>query len=286
MVGCGVVFLYYELSVNTALLLYITGMIVSVGLEIYWLSKLKGGQIELDNSNKKEHVKVGIQLWLADVANTIIIRVDAFIVGVILDLKSVALYLAAQRISVLTTFIIDAVRTAIGTEISKSFDGDPSNEKYRIVVTKGSAMFALAGSIGVFGIIIVGYPLLALFGESYTDGYLIVLILTIGQSALIIFGPSALIMSMTNMERQRAIVTGFSAALVIALSWVGGVTYGITGIALSVAITMWINSSILAFLIWKNQKIISGILNRDSWEYFEWKNIHLAFNRVIQKLKK
>ncbi|MEW8625380.1 MAG: oligosaccharide flippase family protein [Candidatus Thiodiazotropha sp.] len=275
----------YEVDLEIALLVFCVSLLLSVLIEAYWIKNITNKNSSKSYAVSKNRKSLGMQLWFADIANTVLSKADAFIIGLVLDLKSVALYIAAQRISILTLFIIDAVRIVIGPEISKAFEMKCSPD-YRKVISRSAALFSLAGIIGGLGSIVLGYPILLLYGEVYTDSYLILIILTLSNMSFIIFGPTAVIMSMTDLQKQRALVTTISASLLIVFSYFGAVLFNVTGVAIAVVIAMWTNNGLLSYMIWKNQKVESGIFNREALSYYSQKNIVSLLDAYKNTLKR
>ncbi|MCG7896827.1 MAG: oligosaccharide flippase family protein [Candidatus Thiodiazotropha weberae] len=274
----------YEVDLEIALVVLCASLMLSVIIEVYWINKITITNNTKTNVVSKNRKTLGLQLWLADVANTVLSKADAFIIGLVLDLKSVALYIAAQRVSILTLFIIDAVRIVIGPEISKAFEVSHRPD-YKKIISRSSALFSMAGIIGGIGSILLGYPILLLYGEVYTESYLILILLTIANMSFIIFGPVAVIMSMTDLQKQRSFVTTLSASLLIIFSYYGAVLYNVLGVAIAVVIAMWINNGLLSYMIWKKQNVKTGLLNRDALNYYTPKKIIslLGTHKIIFK---
>lgn len=273
----------FKVDLEMALVVYCASLTLSVLVEVYWIRKITNKY-----NNKKYSFKnrknLGLQLWIADIANTVLSKVDAFIIGLVLDLKSVALYIAAQRISILTLFIIDAVRIVIGPEISKVFEKKEIIE-YKKVISRSSALFSLAGIIGALGSIFLGYPILLLYGENYTASYLILILLTIANISFIFFGPVAVIMSMTNLQKQRAYITMVSAGLLVVFSYYGAVLFNATGVALGVVIAMWANNGLLSYVIWKKHNVKSGLFSRDALNYYTPEKVYSLLDAQTKHLK-
>lgn len=276
---------YYKVDLEMALVVYCASLTLSVLVEVYWIRKITN---KCNNKKKylfKNRKNLGLQLWIADIANTVLSKVDAFIIGLVLDLKSVALYIAAQRISILTLFIIDAVRIVIGPEISKVFEKKEITEYYK-VISRSSALFSLAGIIGAVGSILLGYPILLLYGENYTASYLILILLTIANMSFIIFGPVAVIMSMTNLQKQRAYITTISAGLLVVFSYYGAVLFNAAGVALGVVIAMWANNGLLSYVIWKKHNVKSGLFSRDALNYYTLEKVYSLLDAQKKHLKR
>ncbi|MEW8341026.1 MAG: hypothetical protein AB2708_14355, partial [Candidatus Thiodiazotropha taylori] len=157
--------------------------------------------------------------------------------------------------------------------------------EYKKVISRSSALFSLAGIIGALGSIFLGYPILLLYGENYTASYLILILLTIANISFIFFGPVAVIMSMTNLQKQRAYITMVSAGLLVVFSYYGAVLFNATGVALGVVIAMWANNGLLSYVIWKKHNVKSGLFSRDALNYYTPEKVYSLLDAQTKHLK-
>jgi O-antigen/teichoic acid export membrane protein len=256
--------MFGTLNAFSALVLFVAGLFSSVCYELRSIAKLKLKPQSRQIRDIENHRRVATRIWLADIASVILVRADAFIVGAVLNLETAAIYIVAQRLAGLPYFLFDAIRMVIAPEISRNFDQSFDKTTYHSVVARSSAFYAIAGILGSAGMIVLGMPLLYLFGSAYADAYVLVVILVLGQLSLGFFGPSAIIMTMTNLERERSIYSGIIAILFVFSVWFGAVTFSIFGAATAVAILTWINSVGLSYLTWRKQGIWPGLFNPDA----------------------
>jgi O-antigen/teichoic acid export membrane protein len=93
----------------------------------------------------------------------------------------------------------------------------------------------LTTALGVpmaLAIILLGKPLLSIYGEGYAEGHMVLVILTLAQLVVGLVGALAgYLMTMTAHEREAAIIIGSAAALNLILALVLTPIYGAVGTA-------------------------------------------------------
>lgn len=80
----------------------------------------------------------------------------------------------------------------------------------------------------------MGYPVLAGFGEGFTDAYPLMFILSAGILAKAATGPADIILNMLGHHRASALSIGLAAVICITLNLILIPLWGVTGAAIAV----------------------------------------------------
>lgn len=273
------------LDVHSALLIFVGGLAASVSFELWRVRSLGIGMSNGEKRNPSEYRGVVRHLWIGDSANILLQRADVVVVGFALGLDEVALYLVAQRIAVLSTFFLDAIRIALGPKIARSYKSadDPS---FRQVIANSAFLIFTFGVIGAGLVLGFGWPILWLHNDAFTSAYWVLLVLVFGHLSLAVMGPTALIMSMTDLERERSWITAGAACLMVIVVSAGSYMFGTVGAASGAAIAMWLNNASLCLVIWKRKSIWPGIMNPDARSLFYPANIYRWLDGMFKPARK
>lgn len=251
------------LNATTALLTYIIGLTVAVAIEEVLLRRdrirksAKTIKKFVSTRHLKRHLSVGFGVWPGEMSNAVVAKIGGLVVASILGLEAAALYLAAERISALAEFLIDAVRYGAAPEIANSSNKD--HQQLQASVTKASALMLISGLVGSIGLLMVGYFILGLMGEVYTKSYPVLVGMIVGYLSRAVLGPVAIIMSMCGLEREFSAWSLINACLATVLAVLGTVTLGLPGAAVGFATAAWINSFTLHRTINKRLGIKCGL---------------------------
>ncbi len=127
--------------------------------------------------------------------------VDILMLGILANSHAVGIYTAANRIAKLITFILFAVNMIVAPTIASLY----SKRKFAELKTlaHGSTLLTIAATVPI-ALIIVLFPsfLLGLFGQGFRDGTTTLIILALGQAVNAFTGAVALLLAMTQYEKQ------------------------------------------------------------------------------------
>ena len=147
-----------------------------------------------------------------------------------LNLESSGLYFNAFRTAGLMTLFTFAIELVIAPMIAQHFHAGEMR-KAQAITAMGSAAgfaFSLLVFVAFFG---WGDWILGFFGAAYAEGWLVLVLLSVGLLFDAATGPSKIVMMMTGHERAYVMIFGsiMGAGLVIQILIIP--TYGVVGAA-------------------------------------------------------
>ncbi len=263
-----VVFIIYvfgfELNGTEALLLTSFILMLAMGLQ-FFLANRFGYQTKIYFSSLKPYVKKRWQIsfWflISTLISMIALYVDVVLIGFLVSMESAGLYFNAFRTAGLMTLFMHAINLVIAPMIAKYFYAKELDKAQAITSLCSWAGFIF--SIGIFIIFIFfGDLILSLFGPTYVEGKIILLLLSAGLLIDAATGPTQIAMVMTGHERAYVAIFGSIMLLSFVILFLVIPIYGIVGAAI-VNMTARIISQ-TAIVIWAKKKI--GI-NTSIWGF-------------------
>jgi len=166
---------------------------------------------------------------------------DVLVVSQFMGPGDVAIYFAAAKTMSLVMFIHYAVGSAMASRFSAlNAQGDREGLAGAIREAVNWTFWpSLAGSAAI---LLLGKPLLWLFGPSFTDGYPVMLVLVLGFLGRAAAGPSELLLNMLGQQRATACVSVLVAASTIVLNLVLVPRFGLVGAASATAASLLVGA--------------------------------------------
>ncbi|MEJ6477445.1 MAG: oligosaccharide flippase family protein [Octadecabacter sp.] len=208
-------------------------------------------------------------LWVVGLARILSQNADALLIGSLLGAVEAGLYLAAKRVAAMIDLVADAVRLTAGPRFAVLFARDPSGVDFRRAVAEANLLFLILVGTACMCLAIIGWPVLALFGPDFTAAYPVLLILIAGVASFAIFGPVGLLMTMSRLERARAMVTIgggiLSCAGVLLLVPLDGPFGGMNGAAITIATASYVTNALSSLIIYRELGLPPAIIDGDAY---------------------
>lgn len=224
------------LTVETAIGGFVGGLLVIAVLDsvrIAGLHRLHGAG--RDATDRPAWYRIARPMVLAEALGYWLARGDILIVGAMLDLRSAAIYLTAQRLAVLVTFVLDAVRLTLEPMVARRF-ADRDQAGLQALMARGSLASFASGLPIALAIGGGGWLLLGLYGTEFREGWPVLAILILGQASTIWAGPVAAVLRMTGLERALTTIL-VACAVAIAVVVPAGIHLGgVEGAAIAAAL--------------------------------------------------
>jgi O-antigen/teichoic acid export membrane protein len=210
---CGAVVL--ALNINTAKLV---GLYLSLSLGVtasffYWLA--------IKNLNTSGDLVNANELWQSARPNWVIILMSQavqwsapIIIGVYLVAEQVAYFSVAQRIALLTSFILMAVNLVVAPKFA-DFKAKNDIDGIRKTALFSVRLLVLSAMPIVLFMLLLPEFLMGLFGEQFKQGAIILQILVLGQAINVITGSVGFLLMMSGNERDMRFVTIISGCGVL-----------------------------------------------------------------------
>ncbi|MED5512150.1 MAG: oligosaccharide flippase family protein [Pseudomonadota bacterium] len=202
---CGAAVILFSAESASTAALYFSLSLGVTSCFFYWLS-IKN----LNNKGEKPEPK---KLWHSARPNWVIVIMGQtvqwsapIIVGVFLVTEQVAFFSVAQRIALLTTFILMAVNLVVAPKFS-AFHAKGDEHGIRKTALFSVRLLVLSALPIVLFMLLFPEFLMGLFGEEFKQGALILQILVLGQAVNVVTGSVGYLLQMTGRERDMRLVT-------------------------------------------------------------------------------
>ncbi len=179
-------------------------------------------------------------LWAAALAGTLLPQLSVVIVGVLLSPLDAGVFFAAHRTSGLLGLPLLAADMIGASVIAKAWAAGNRAEVQRICILM-SLGASLPTLCGIVVLAFFGGQLLSLFDPSYAAHKPLLLIFCAGALVNAACGPTAILMLMTERERQFVIILMLTQSAGLGLIAIGALAFGLmgAGAAAALAVIMW-----------------------------------------------
>lgn len=215
---------------------YVMACAISLAFGAYWWHVAHGWR-RAEKVPVAEVLSFGWPFFLAGVGTLILTWADTLIVGMFVDVRHVAIYYAANKLALLTSFILIAINAISAPKFTALHAMGDMAGLQRLAQQSTALMILLAAVPSLLLILMPGFWL-GLFGEHFDAGEHALVVLTLGQAVNVACGSVGLLLAMTGHEKTMRNILLTTSVLTVALGVVLAREFGITGVAYSTAIGM------------------------------------------------
>ncbi len=278
------VLFFYGIKLNGTQALLLASFTLSLAMIVqFMIAKYLGYQTQIHFSSLKPYIKKRgkISFWflISTLVDTAALNIDIVLVGLLIASESAGLYFNAFRTAGLITLFMYAITLVIAPMVSRHFHAGEIEKAQAVTSLCTWAGFIF--SLGIFTIyLLFGDLILSLFGASYAEGKIILLLLSAGLLVDAATGPTRIVMVMTGHERQYVAIFGSIMLISFAILLIVIPIYGIIGAAIVNMIARIIAQSAIA--IYAKKKI--G-LNTSIWGFggVNFKELAISLKQSIKK---
>lgn len=182
-------------------------------------------------------LRTSLPMLLMSSMNIILNQASVIILGFYRSSEEIAIFAAAGRIVILATFILMAINSIAAPMISELFHSNKQDELQSLLgfSAKGIAVFTALTTVFLMAL---GRPILGLFGHDFVQGYVVLLILLIGQAIKSLMGPASFLLNLTGYQDLTAKVMSFAVLISIVLNFLFIPQWGVMGAAIASGATM------------------------------------------------
>lgn len=189
-------------------------------------------------------MKIVVPMMLGGISQLVLYRAGLVILGTMADMKEVGLYSAAMRLANINTFVLTAINTVVAPMLSTRYQAHNIKEFH--FIRKKAMLWSMMGSLPLFfTIMLIPKYIMMIFGSEYTEGWLLLQILSIGQFINASAGPVGFSLLMSNNERIYAVSMAIIAVVNIVLLLILTPLMGSIGVAIACS------ASVIALSIWQ-----------------------------------
>jgi len=227
---------FKEVTIGGVIALNVAALAVTAAAGLFVLHRKALPPATASDVSMAGLVSASWPVLLTDLANGARSQADIWLLGILSDAQSVAVYGAASRLALLVPMPIIVLSTVTAPYIASLFSSGRQSQ-LQVMITRTTAFATILAAAAVLSYFVAGVPLVRLlYGEAYTDAYPLLVILAIGQLIAVIIGPCALMLTMTGHQKEVMLLTAGSS-VVLALLGVALIrVFGPLGMALANAI--------------------------------------------------
>lgn len=182
-------------------------------------------------------LKTSLPLFVICACELALQNADVLIVSTLMSPHSVAVYFAAAKTMSLIMFVHYAVGSAVANRFS-ALNARGDRDALKAFVRDAVNWTFWPSLAAAVVILLLGRPLLWLFGPDFLEGYPVMMILVAGFLFRSAMGPSEFLLNMLGEQNACALVLIFTAVLNIALNLALIPAFGLNGAALATALSL------------------------------------------------
>jgi O-antigen/teichoic acid export membrane protein len=243
----GAVAAFGTLSAPTAMALHALAAALAFAMGIVLLLRALPTEVRTATPAYQSRHWLGSILPLSVISGMQVInhQTDVVLLGLLSTSEELGVYRVAYQGSALVAFTLTIANTVIHPQITRLYHSGETDKLQRMITWSARAIFGFSlppAAIFVF----YGEPVLVLaFGERYSEGYMALAILCIGQMATVALGPAASVLNMTGHERDTARAVALAAASNVILNLILIPTFGIEGAAVATGVSLSLANTLL-----------------------------------------
>jgi O-antigen/teichoic acid export membrane protein len=204
-------------------------------------------------------VSIALPIFVVEGFFNLLTNVDILVVGWMMTPDRVAVYFATVKTLALVHFVYFAVRAG-GAQRFSAYHA--AGDRARLAAfTRDTLHWTFWPSLAMIALILVlGRPLLQLFGSSFTEGYPLLFVLSIGLLFRAAIGPAETLLIMAGQQGICAAVYTATFVLNVALNISLIPAYGLMGAAAATAAALVLEALVLYYVTYTRLGISCSII--------------------------
>lgn len=205
----------------------------------------------------REWFVVSLPIFLVESFFFLLTNADVLMVGFFMEPDDVAIYFATVKTLALVHFVYFAVKAGVAQRYAAYTHGEPDK---LAAFAQDTVSWTFWPSLAMAIVVLVlGDPMLRLFGPGFHTGYPLLFLLVVGVVARSAVGPAESLLTMTGNQNVCAFVYALTLALNIALSFMLIPPFGLWGAAIATTASMAFEAAALSFTVWRRLGIVMAI---------------------------
>jgi O-antigen/teichoic acid export membrane protein len=200
--------------------------------------------------NFGEWMGVSFPIFLVEGFLFLLTNADVLVVGHYLDPDRVAVYFATAKTLALVHFVYFAVKAGVSQRYAQLIHTGTKAELAEFVLSSARWTFWPSLFMGLV-VLVLGKPLLSLFGQSFTQGYPMLFVMVVGVVMRASVGPSESLLNMSGYQRVCAWIYGITLFGSIGLCSILIPSFGLWGAATSFAAGMVFEALALGVIVYQ-----------------------------------
>ena len=230
------------------MLFQLTGILAALSLSIFFVNNnIEKRYYKNAKYKKSEWHSVALPLLLISGIFSLLNYVDTIMIGIMSTSENVAIYSLATRFATLVLFILQSFNIVIAPKISEYYSEGNNKKLQEFISLMSKIMFFTTIPILLF-LIFFGHQILKYFGPYYEQGYTAMILLALGQTVNVSFGPIGFLLSMTKYQKLSFKIIIISLLINFALNVPGIYFFNIIGAACATTFSIIIRN----YLMWRS----------------------------------
>jgi O-antigen/teichoic acid export membrane protein len=235
MLSVGAMFTVWSLAETSSIDTVLSVMAGSIVLStVLGTDRLRKRMLPLSGTHRADLsglVSVAWPMWSTNITLLLLTQADIWIIGSFLTVDDVAVYGAAARLIMAISTSLMILNAVVSPVIADLFSRQHYAQLERTLRT-GTTLAAIPSALVMVVFFLAGEHLLELlYGSFYSSGYLILLVLGVGQLFNVICGPCGMVLLMTGYQRTMMIISTITSMLAIVASVYAAIHTGVLGVA-------------------------------------------------------
>ncbi len=191
-------------------------------------------------------IAISVPMFLVEGFYMLLTNVDILLVGWFMPPEQVAIYFAAVKTLAIVHFVYFGVRAAAANRFSRYwFAGERGKLEHFV---RDTLHWTFWPSLLVAGaLLVVGKPLLSLFGPSFVAGYPLLFVFVLGLLARASVGAAESLLTMANQQRLCAAIYAGVFTVNVVLNVVLVPMWGLMGAAAATSVALFVEAVALYF---------------------------------------
>ena len=233
---------------------YTTSVVQLAGVTRRIDLKLPGGPMAI---HLGQWFMISLPIFLVESFFFLLTNADVLMVGFYLQPDDVAVYFATVKTLALVHFVYFAVKAGVATRYAQFMHGQPDR---LAAFARETVSWTFWPSLAMAALVLVlGEPMLTLFGPEFVAGYPLLFLLVLGVVARAAVGPCESLLTMTGNQNICAFVYALTLALNIGLNVALIPHFHLWGAAMSTAFAMFFEAAALSYTVWRRFGIVMAI---------------------------
>ena len=199
-------------------------------------------------------LKISLPIFLVESFFFLLTNADVLMVGFYMDPDKVAVYFATVKTLALVHFVYFAVKAGVAQRYAQIAHGEP--EKLSAFARETVSWTFWPSLLMGMLVLLLGEPLLGMFGPGFADGYPLLFLLVAAVVARSAVGPCESLLTMSGYQNVCAMVYAATLALNIGLNVILIPAFGLWGAAIATSAAMIFEATALSFTVWRKLGIV------------------------------
>ena len=207
----------------------------------------------------RQWIIVSLPIFLVESFFFLLTNADVLMVGMYMSPHDVAVYFATVKTLALVHFVYFAVKAGVAQRYAAYMHGDREQlDAFARETVSWTFWPSLAMAVVV---LLLGKPMLMLFGPGFDAGYFLLFLLVGGVVARAAVGPAESLLTMSGHQNICALVYAVTLAINVILNMLLIPHFGLWGAAAATAFAMTFEAAALSFTVWRKLGIVMIIVS-------------------------